>query len=461
MALPAFLNRPAHTVLYITEAKTFRVNCDRKGVILGDIAVVEVDCPSSNGIPGCLDKIVSQSGRFGGKTWILYARLTSYAISLPSVQVEGVDKATLANAIEFEFEGLTGLSVNKSHLSYHLIGSADDMSSYWVSLIAQETFVKTKESLLRHKTRLGGIMHPGGLPFLFSDPEAPSWWRIECWPTTVFLLAKNPDTGLSLQIIQTQQQANWSDEVDHWILEIGAVDQTETLLNNRIEMLPETDQRYRLAPDEDLLFWMGQWAQHLIRHDRIQVPVINPQKSVDSEILYMVGGGLAAVVLCGGHFGLHWYLRNDYQAGHQRLTQIQQEMKTARDSLSQVQKEFEELDSQTSSLAQNVDKIPQAVQSLQQRPEALLRILAAHAPQDLVIETIYKESSGYVVTGVSLQPQWVNLLASAIEPQLKRLGWQLLTPTRQDMQLFASGGPWEFTFKLLDKGLAAFEESSL
>jgi Tfp pilus assembly protein PilN len=456
MRLPAFLNRAAHTLLYITEAKTFRVDCDRKGTIIGTVAVVEVECASSNGIPGSLDKIVGQTGRLGRKTWILYARLSSYTLSLPSVQVEGVDKETLRQAIEFEFEGMTGLQVNKSYLSYHLIGNADDMSTYWVNLVAQETFIKTKEALLRHKTRIGGLMHPGGLPFMFTDREAPSWWRIECWSTQVFLLSKNPDQGLSLQIIQTAQQENWLEDIDPWILDVGAVDKTEALLNNRIEMLPDTDASYRLVVEDSLLFWLSQWTRHLCRDDFIAVPIINPQKSVDQEILYMIGGGLAAALLCGGHFSIHWYLRNDYQAGHQRLSGIQKEIKAARDAMSQEQQRFDDLSTQTSTLEKSVDQVPKLVTALQQRPAALLRILASHAPPDVVIENIRQIDTGYEVSGVSLQPHWVNLLASAVEMPLKQLGWQLLTPARQDMGLFAAGGPWEFSFILQDLGLEGF-----
>ena len=90
---------------------------------------------------------------------------------------------------------------------------------------------------------------------------------------------------------------------------------------------------------------------------------------------------------------------------------------------------------------------------------SLLKILANHSPKDLIIEQIEQTESGFSISGVSLQPQLVNQLASAIESAISSLGWKSLTPTKKDMQLFDSGGPWQFTLLLEDLGLKGFIDS--
>ncbi len=457
MHLPKFFKRPAHTLLYITEAKTFRIDTDRRGVINGDILVIDCPCESANAIPGCLDSIFNDSTpKPGRKVWLLYARLTTYALTLPSVQIEGVDNAILEQALQFEFEGLTGQSVSNSFLAHQYIGAADEMSTYWINLVAKETLTKTKEILKKKHCSFAGLTHPGGLPFLISGTESPSWLRIECWSDSVFALAKTPELGLSLQIFHTAQNPKWQDEVDHWVLDTGAVDKSEAIMNNKIEYLPNTDENYRLSLDGALVFWLGLWAKHLVADDTIDVPLLNPQKSVNKDLLFMAGGGITAALLCAGHFTWNLYLRNDFQFQTEALSKAEKYSLDLRKNLNTERDKANQLRQETALVETNIDSIPLAIAGLQQRPVKLLLTLANNTPADLVIEQIEQEDDAIIISGVSLLPQLVNQLTSAIEADVIALGWKPSTPTKKDMAIFAQGGPWNFIYKLQDMGLEGF-----
>lgn len=458
MHFPNPFKRPAHTLLYITEAKTFRIDTNRKGVIKGEVQIIECACPSSNAIPACLEVVLSaENPTPGRKIWLLYSRLTTHTLSLPSVQVEGVDKQVLEQALQFEYEGVTGQSLHKSDLAYQYIGSADEMTTYWISLIAKETLTKIKESLGKLRCKFGGLTHPGGLPFPFSGEDYPSWLRVECWSDSIFALNKNPEEGLALQIHHIEQTPHWQDEIDHWILDIGVVDKSEALLNNKIEYLPAaTDENYRLSMDGALVFWLGLWAKHLISDDNTNVPLINPQKSINKEILYMVGGGLSAAVLCAGHFSWNLYLRNDFQSQVETLSKAEKTLANLRKTLNSSQDKNSKLEKSTTSMEKNIGMIPNALQALQNRPQQLLEILANHSPPNLIIENIRQQGDSTIITGVTLQPHLINLLANAIDKEIKALGWTASTPTKQDMALFSQGGPWSYIYELHDQGLEGF-----
>ena len=460
MKLPFSNKRAAHTLLYITEAKTFRIDTDRRGVIQGEVEVIEFRCDTTNGIPSVLDHIVENSATLGKKVWLLYARLSTYVLNLPSVQVTGVEEAILEQALLFEYESLTGQSIAHSQLAYHFVSEADEMSSYWVNLIAKETFTKIGEVLKKARCKLGGITHPGGLPFLVSAEDASSWLRIEAWSNSFFALSKNPETGFSMNILLPEQNQNWQDELDHWIVDTGDVEKSEAIINNKIEYLPETNESYHLTLDGALIFWLGLWADYLVKTDEPAVPLLNVRRKVNMDLVYMLGGGGLALALCVGHFTWNLYLRNDFEYQTTRLTAAEKDIKSAREGVNNARKQTNTLEKKLKLLRNNVTVIPAAMKALQGRPMQLLASLSKHTPEDLIIESIdVDEALHIVIKGVALQSQLINQLASNVKSDFAVLGWRANAPTKTDLLAFEKGGPWEFSLVLEDDGLKGFVEA--
>ena len=88
-----FFKRPTYTLLYLSADKIVRLDSDRKGVIKGEMETFEVACESAGSVPVAIEKFFNHTQKpLGRKVWVLYTRLNSYHLSLPTVQVEGVAK---------------------------------------------------------------------------------------------------------------------------------------------------------------------------------------------------------------------------------------------------------------------------------------------------------------------------------------------------------------------------------
>ena len=458
MQLPSFSKRSAHTLLYITEVKTFRVDTDRKGVMVGEVQVIDVRCESANALPSAIESIISESEALGKTVWILYARLTTYQLTLPAVQVAGVDDEILQQALQFEYEALTGNSLSNSQLAYHFLGTVDEMSSYWINMLATETFDDVVKKLKKASCKLGGLTHPGGFPGLLSGTEDASWLRIECWPNTVFALTKNPEEGFSLQIFPSGEDSNWQEQVDHWMLEAGSVEKSEAIMNNQLEYIPTTDENYHLTLDGALVFWMGQWVQYFITEEAPNVPLLNTKTSINMELVYMIGGGVAALILCSSHALWMTYQTNEAVYQFEQLTKAEKDLKSYRDGLNKNRDKLTELQKQVDTIGGNINVIPAALKGLQQRPAELLKHLADDSPEDLVIEAISIEGALITISGVSLQATLSNILAGNIEQPLAKLGWKVNPPTKRELNVFENGGPWAFDLVIEDLGLEGFVE---
>lgn len=456
MKLPSFSPRSAHTLLYITPDKTFRIDTDRKGVVIGTLQTIEVTCESAGGLPYCLETIAKQTDKLGRKLWLLYSHLNTYSLSLPSIQVEGVGDEILEQALQFEYEALTGNSAMKSQLAYRFIGEADEMSNYWITVVARETLTKLITQAKKAGCKWGGLMHPGGLPELLSAHEQPSWLRIETWATEIYALTEKPDTGFSLQVIPMSNNANWQAELEQWVQDIGRVEQSETIMGFTIEYLSPTDKIYHFNKNEDLLFWLSLWAKHLAVKFTGDIPLLKEQTKVNMDLVYMLGTGFSALLLCGAHFTWNLYLKNQFEQDYQYIKQVDKEMNDLRKAIIANKEKTAELQKQLDTLGGNISIIPYAIASLQKRPAELLYRLATGSPEDLIIERIRSEQDKVVISGVALQPQLANELTEKIEADLRKVSWLVNPPTKKDMAIFEQGGPWSFEIVLDDEGLQGF-----
>ena len=458
MQLPNFSKRPSHTLLYITEVKTFRIDTDRKGVMAGDVQVIEAKCESASALPSAIDSIINESSALGKTVWILYARLNTYQLTLPAVQVAGVDDEILQQALQFEYEALTGNSLSKSQMAYHFLGTTDEMSSYWINIVATETFSQLTAKLKKASCKLGGLTHPGGFPGLLSGSDNAGWLRIECWPNVAFALSKNPEQGFGLQIFPIGADTDWQEQIDHWMLETGSVDKSEAIMNNQLEFIPTTDENYHLTLDGALVFWMAQWVQYLATEETPGIPLLNTKTRINMELVYMVGGGAAALLLCGSHALWMVYQTNDAVYQFEQLTKAEKDLKSYRDGLNKNRDKLTDLQKQVDTIGGNINVIPAALKGLQQRPAKLLKHLAEDSPEDLVIEEIKFEGSHIIISGVSLQATLSNILAGEIEVPLAKVGWKVNPPTKKELNIFENGGPWSFEMIVEDLGLVGFVE---
>lgn len=453
MKIPLFKKRPAHSLLFITEAKTFRVDFDKSGVLTGEMSTTDISCPTTAKLAECVGQIAAGKP-LGRKVWLLYIRLPIALLTIPSMQVEGVDEATLLQALQFELEGLTGQSALDAKLAYHLLSNKDEMSTYWVSQINQLHFEDLHKAVKKTGSQLGGLLHPAGMPQSLANPEHEDWLRLECWSNQLVALRHHPDSGLAMQQFSFEYR-HWQTQLEQWLNEQGAVPHSETLLNNKIELLPETAYSVHLGNTERIPEWLALWAGALTRKSP-PVPMLRHQSKLNKDLLLMASGGSVAVLICVAHLSWHLYQARQFTYEAEALKKVETSLTALRKSTADDRDKRDKLKTTLDKLKGDSDTLPQMINALQHRPSRLLAAIASGRPENLLLEEIVAENDDIKIRGISLDAVSTNRLAGYLELKLADLGWEIAAPTKKNMNLFEDGGPWEFEIALRDKGIEGF-----
>lgn len=442
-------------MLFINGDKTFRVDADRKGVLMSDVETIEYGCKSTAGLAKAFVKIAENTDPLGGKVWLLFLTLPSLLISLPSMQVQGVDEAMLTQALQFEAEGMTGVSSQEMRVAFQFLKAEDEMSDYWLVQIEQLAWDDLLKALKQRKCQLGGLLHPGALPVSIHDAEAPEWLRIEAWSNQVLALHRS-ETRLSMQALSFDNP-HWQAELDQWLQDQGESPVSETLLNYRVEVLPDTEHRYDLFDGSQLAQWLGLWAQTLIGRKAAEAAVLKLTANFNVDLAWMAGSGLAALLLCGLHAGWFMHQRVYFEGETERLTKVEKAMADLRKQISASSDQKQKLETSINKISADAELIPNTIKKLQQRPALLLRALADGRHEQLIIETLDSRLDEVVVGGITLQQHLGNELAGYLNGGLQDLNWRVESPTKENMALFeGEAGPWSFKLKLVDEGIPGF-----
>ncbi len=457
--LPGLSKRPTHTLLFITESKTFRVDVNKAGVQLGSAETIAVACPSTAKLAECVSTIAADSRPLGRKVWLLYTDLPIALLSIPSMQVEGVDEATLMQALQFELEGLTGQSSQDMQLAYQLLSNKDEMSSYWVSQINQLHFEDVQKAVKKAGSTLAGLLHPAALPLSLENPERQDWLRLECWPDQLAALRRHPEQGFNIRLFSLDSR-HWKTELERWLTEQGEVSHSETLFNKTIELLPETAFYLHLNDVDPIAGWMQMWAGLLVKKDLPAVPVLRYQSKLNKDLLLMASGGSVALLICAGHLSWHLYQANHFTFEFEALQKVETTMTTLRKTITDAQAKREKLKTKIDKLKVDSETLPKLIKGIQHRPAQLLEALARGRPENLLVESIAVDKDEVKISGISLDATSANELSTYLEKQLSTLGWSVIAPTKKNLELFDGGGPWDFEIKLLDLGADGFNKKS-
>lgn len=453
MKLLKFKDRPAHTLLVVMADKSYRLDADKHGTALTELQEIDAGCALPAKLPGCIKGLADATGALGRKTWVLFAFLPMQLLTLPAMQVAGVKDDVLLQALQFELEGVTGQATAGQALAYRLFNAQDELNQYWLTYIDALTLEDVNAVLRKAGSTLGALLHPGGLSAYIGNPAQSAWLRIEAWPEQVLALSSvNGDSDMRSFAFDTR---HWQAALESWWSRAPGNTATETLLYNRIEVLPETQRVFHLHTVDDAALWLSLWAQTLIAQKTPPMPLLKPPPLFNYELAASIASGAAVLLLCLAH--LLWNLKqtNYYEAETAQLKQTEQSMQALRKQITALQDEQTKLDAKLAKLRSDIEAIPKTLAALRQRPVKLLEALAQGRPQDLVVEEIASNQDAVTVKGVTLQAGLANQLSAHLETQLSGLNWQVAAPAKEDMHLFEGGGPWSFSLALQDQGLAA------
>jgi hypothetical protein len=454
MKLLKFKDRPPHTLLFVAEDKSYRIDVDKKGVALTELQEIAAGCAIPAKLAACVGAVAEATGAFGRKAWVLSARLPLQVLMLPALQVAGVKEEMLLQALQFELEGLTGQATAGHRLAYRLLDAQDGLNQYWLTHIDALALEDLLAALRKAGSALGGLLHPGGLPVFVGKPEQVDWLRVEAWPEQILALA-HANGATDLRAFGFENR-HWHTALDNWWRLAPKHAASESLLNNRIEILPDTRHIFNLNAADDVALWLGLWAQTLLANKAPPVPVLKPPPLFNQELAIRVASGAGVLLLCLTH--LVWNLRqaNYYQAETAELKKAEQGMQGLRKQIAERNDEKAKLEVKLAKLQGDIGAIPKTLAVLQQRPAMLLAALAKDHPEDLVVEEIQADKDTVTVKGVALQAALANHLGANLETRLAGLNWQVAAPTKEDMGLFQGGGPWAYGLVLQDQGIPGF-----
>ncbi|MGR8941736.1 MAG: PilN domain-containing protein [Gammaproteobacteria bacterium] len=455
MKISARNKRPPHTLLFVTEEKTFRADADRRGILLGEVETIEHGSKTTAHLARAFARIADGTGPLGRTLWILFMRLPALLVSVPTMQVRDVEPALLTQALQFEAEGMTGMSALESMVAFSFLQADNDMSDYWLAQIEQLAWDDLHKAVRQRKCRLGGVLNPGALPLALSDPGADEWLRLEAWASQLIAVHRS-EARAGLQVFGFDSP-HWRAELEQWLRDQEAVKVSETLLNSRIEMLPPTDRLLSLHNESDMTAWFGLWAQCLIRERGEGAAVLRPAGQVNMDAVWMGGSAIAALLLCGLHAGWFVYQQGYFENETKRLTQVEKDMVALRKQITEIGEQKDKLGTRLSKSSAEADSIPGTIRKLQERPALLLQALADNRDERLIVETLNSQGDQVEIGGVTLQPHIGNQLAGALGESLRDLNWKVDLPAKQNMELFdGEPGPWSFTLKLADQGIPGF-----
>ncbi len=455
MKFPKHNSRPAHTLLFIADDKSWRVDCDNKGIFLSEIEVFQAGCKHTAKLGNCIENITKDSDKFGRKLWLIFSRLPSTILSLASLQVRGLDDESLMQVMLYELESMTGQSAMDTLLSYQFLGSQHDMSDYRVSYIDQLEYEDMVTAIKKSGGQLAGLVHPAGLPQCLSNPEADDWFRIENWASQLVTVRDHPIDGLSTQIY-SKELSTWHANLEQDMAQAVAPLFSETLTNFDLELLPETEVILDITKDDDLSVLINAWATCLIVANDCPVPLLKTVSKINKDLMFMVGGGVAALLLCSLHFGWHTYQKNYYEVERDSLKTLETTINKVRTTVSDLKKQRSELKRKQTEIESDSTTIPTLLEALKKRPSHLLYALAKGSNEGLMIESIDHQGDKVIVRGITLKASYANKLALHLNDQLANLGWQISPPEKVDMALLVEGGPWEFSLQLNDLGILSF-----
>ncbi len=447
--------RPRHTLLYVTEAVTYRAEADGRGELLGEVAAVEKTCEGVDYLPEAVEYVLTKGPKPARRVWVLYDRLETHTLALPAAQTTGIGAAALTQALMFELEAVTGVSVVNRQIGYCLTASDDEMRNYWVSLLSQRVFDRLSHTVRQCRGRLAAVLHPGGLLRPLADDASLPWLRVEYWPDqAVAVCARHRDEPPEVTIVPTEGIADsWRAEIDEWQEEHKDVSHREVLIGGRMLLMEEDDTRtWRLDQEEGRTRWLGAWAKALAGRD-LHVPLLQETSAINPDHLYMGASGAVALLVVAAHFGWHTWQKLDYQARAEELRQLEKRVQSLRDGIKSRRERLGALEQDVNLLEKGFRHFPELLERLRSRPAELLAGLARHKPAGVVLDAIGRDGDVWKIHGVAVYYDAPNRYATAMETPAARLGFELLPPDKKDLDLFVHGGPWEFDLKLKDLGL--------
>jgi len=386
------------------------------------------------------------------KVWVLTTDLWTQTLELPLHKSADVSSAELARGLNFEAEALSGLSAFEAVAGQVPLGTHEGLRTHWLVQARSADVDLIDDAVRGAGSKLMGVGHPGGLPralLPLVDPSRP-WQRIELWPDAVVALRGHARGPVDVQVFNSDpHMGRWRADVADWERKSEAAADKELLVAAGIDVPAKVDgqQLLRLESKEDLAGWLIAWGEHLTLK-RPGVPLVAPTPVPPSAGARRGIAGLAALVALALCAAAQLLLNWDTRAANDERARLQEPATR----LATVEKQLKDLEGRAASLQEEAGKFQHCADKLtaqRNRLARLLRSLARHHAEDLLVQRIDNENGEPRIKGVCLQPELADEFAAWLTRELRPSknqpdGFEVQPPKKVAGNLVANGGPWHF-----------------
>lgn len=386
-----------------------------------------------------VEQVTSGYPPLSSRTIVLSSDVWSQIVSLPKLSVAGIETEDLDEVLKFEAETLSGIDIDEISLASTPLGPKDEYQQFWVSAIRRSDLDDVIKLLESVGCREIAIAHPAG--FSGNMQTSPSGESIEIWDDLAFHLV-NHATKLSF----VKQVSSDHFESESPILFGGS-------LTEHFDSHPNID---LLKNEESARRWSGQVATNYTqRLGELAAPLIRRTKRTSATPIRHLFSGVIALAVVGFCFW-HWqYGHRKNDSLRQQITLVKQpaaEKKKDDSQLISILEHRAEVEVEDASLGDDLKRISFFLDNQRDRFAKLLILLIEMRTDDLVIQQIGATDEGVLISGISLNGEAAQALATRLRERAVTLGWAVNPARQEGQQQLTTGGPWNYEILLTDTG---------
>lgn len=381
------------------------------------------------------------SGRVGKKVYIISTEVWTQTLQFPIRAVSGLSEAELRESLAHEAEAVSGIEAAQSALAYAALTVESGEQRYWVSQISAFLLERLEESVKHSGGRLAGVLHPAGL-----TAQVSGRCFVELWPGVISAHGEQ-----DIQVLSMDPKLNdWQVVLESWLAKHSADSIKHFAAGSDLVPANSTEHDWwTLDQQEQLLSWLNVAVRTLSASSK--VPQIRAaKKRVSAQQLNTITAAACGVTIaiCALHFIWISLAQQSMTARLSDARQVSTQITNAKRDLAKLEQDKQKLQSEVLTQTQSHDQMLLTQQAHRQRWAKLLRLLAKHSPENLVVQNIDQDQDNVKISGVCLEPQLANELAAGLTEHLIALGWQVHPPEKKALARMRNGGPWSYEIVL-------------
>lgn len=425
-----------HTIVLITASRFWRADLAMPG---GEVQGLWSGSRRAGGALGeSVRAALALGGASGRSVLVLTTDAWVQSLALHPGQVAGLSQADLARALAFEVEPFSGIPSLDSAIGAASSGARDGTTGFWVTQLRSGERDAVQQAVKDSGSRLAAIGHPGGVPAPLGRRKGnEAWRRVEVWDGSLLMVACEDGRQVQTRVISTlpdtrQMPGHGTFELLHALPSPPLPLPDAGIAWQVIELVEESSQRA----------WFSAWAQSLPR-GAAQVPLIAPVAAPPSSSRHFILAGVTmsvVVALCliqmwwhGGRMATLAQARDEYERTRQLIEATGKQNTALLKELGEARKQHQQRE---------------RVEMQRRALPLLLKELAAHRTQDIVVRSIKTEQSTMIVGGLALDATSVDELGIILSQYLRPVGLVAQPLEKKARRALANDGPWDFTLSV-------------